>query len=103
MFFLGVLFYWYFKNPLVDVYYMMRNLVMGTASLIFFFYLYKLLKKEKKEEENRLMKDLKTNKKKLFQQIRNLVKWKEMSREDFEDTLDRINGYTEEEIQAKYR
>ncbi len=49
------------------------------------------------------MKDLKTNKKKLFQQIRNLVKWKEMSREDFEDTLDRINGYTEEEIQAKYR
>lgn len=103
MFFLGVLFYWYFKNPLVDVYYMMRNLAIRTASLIFFFYLYKLLKKEKKEEENRLMKDLKTNKKKLFQQIRNLVKWKEMSREDFEDTLDRINGYTEEEIQAKYR
>lgn len=103
MFFLGVLFYWYSKNPLVDVYYMMRNLAIGTASLIFFFYLYKLLKKEKKEEENRLMKDLKTNKKKLFQQIRNLVKWKEMSREDFEDTLDRINGYTEEEIQAKYR
>lgn len=103
MFFLGVLFYWYSKNPLIDVYYMMRNLAMGTASLIFFFYLYKLLKKEKKEEKNRLMKDLKTNKKKLFQQIRNLVKWKEMSREDFEDTLDRINGYTEEEIQAKYR
>ena len=56
-----------------------------------------------KQSENRLRKDLKYNKEKLFLQIQKLVKWHEMARQDFEDTLDLINGYSEEEIQKKYR
>ena len=56
-----------------------------------------------KQKENRLEKDLKNNREKLFLQIQKLVKWQEMARQDFEDTLDYINGYSEEEIQKKYR
>lgn len=56
-----------------------------------------------KQSENRLGKDLKYNREKLFSQIQKLVKWHEMARQDFEDTLDYINGYSEEEIQKKYR
>lgn len=56
-----------------------------------------------KQKENRLEKDLKNNREKLFSQIQKLVKWQEMARQDFEETLDYMNGYTEEEIQKKYR
>lgn len=56
-----------------------------------------------KQKENRLGKDLKYNREKLFSQIQKLVKWHEMARQDFEETLDYMNGYTEEEIQKKYR
>ena len=74
--------------------------------VLFYIFLKKILKTledDQTESENQLYYELKHNKEKLFEQIRNLVKWKEMANQDFEDTLDLINGYSEEEIMKKYR
>ena len=70
---------------------------------IFFKKILKTLEDGQTESENQLYYELKHNKEILFEQIRNLVKWKEMANQDFEDTLDLINGYSEEEIMKKYR
>ncbi len=79
-------------------------LFVGLACLFQLKLLYILEQDHRQEKrENRLGKDLKYNREKLFLQIQKLVKWHEMARQDFEDTLDYINGYSEEEIQKKYR
>ena len=79
-------------------------LFVGMACLFQLKLLYILEQDHRQEKrENCLGKDLKYNREKLFSQIQKLVKWHEMASQDFEDTLDLINGYSEEEIQKKYQ
>lgn len=106
---IGFLYFMFWLLQETGVYFTLFTLLcMFTIFCVSIYSLQELEKsrKEKQEKLNReqlFWRELKYNREHLFSNIKKMIVWREEANRDFEDTLDLINGYTEEEIQSRHR